>query len=194
MYEMPMRSMCGLRPARLSCIQRRNMGSKHPGSSCGYPGIAGRQVHSFDPLRRSRYSPPGADVQSSRVASLVTNSGPARNASAIFSASVTGNRSDDSAKAVAAIKRTVVSSFITAFMRIMDVSFCSFEVGLDLLRVLATLTEISLPNPLACHEVTDRTESRSCLWRRQWRCGIRHIRSQAFPRRSSRMALDGAQK
>jgi hypothetical protein len=46
------------------------------------------------------------------------NAGPARNASAIFSASVTGNRSDDSHA-----KRTVVSSFIAASVRIIDVSF-----------------------------------------------------------------------
>jgi hypothetical protein len=88
---MPMRSILGVRPARLSCIQRRNTGSKHEGSSCEYPGIAGRQVHSFDPLRRSLYSPPGDDGQSSRVASFVMNAGPVRSASAIFSPSVTGN-------------------------------------------------------------------------------------------------------
>jgi hypothetical protein len=38
--------------------------------------------------------------------------GPALSASAIFSASVIGNRSDDWGKAVTAVKRTVVSSFI----------------------------------------------------------------------------------
>src|SRR6516164_11298223 len=39
-------------------------------------------------LRRTRYSPPDAGGQSSSVAPLVMNTGPARNASAIFSASV----------------------------------------------------------------------------------------------------------
>ena len=118
-----MRSILGVRPARLSCIQRRNTGSKHAGSSCEYPGIAGRQVHSFDPLRRSVYSPPGDDGQSSRVASFVMNAGPARSASAIFSASVTGDRSDDWAKAVTPVNKTLVNSFIQTLVRIMCFSF-----------------------------------------------------------------------
>jgi hypothetical protein len=118
-----MRSICGVRPARLSCIQRRNIGSKHPGSSCGYPGIAGRHVHSFAPWRRSLYSPPGADGQSTTVASMVMNAGPARSASAIFSASVTGYLSGDCAKDVTGVKRTLVSSFAQILVRIMCFSF-----------------------------------------------------------------------
>src|SRR5262249_5696013 len=43
------------------------------------------------PLRKTRYSPPGFEGQSSSVASLVTKVGPARSASAIFSASLTGS-------------------------------------------------------------------------------------------------------
>src|SRR5215831_21245826 len=64
--------------------------SKHPGSSCGYPGTAGRQLHSFVPFRRTRYSPPGVAGQSRIVASFVMNGGPALRASAIFSLSVVG--------------------------------------------------------------------------------------------------------
>src|SRR4029077_15423620 len=72
--------------------------------------------------------------------------------------------------------------------------FFSFQIEFDLLCVSATLTEISLPSTLACHEATDRTESMSCLWRRHWRCGIRHIRSRASQLRSFHTALDDAQK
>src|SRR5919109_4507837 len=92
MYEIPTLFTSGVRPAILSLTNCRNTESKQPGSSCGEPERPGRHVHWLEPLRRTRYSPPGVDGQSSRVASLVTNTGPARTASAIFSASVTGNR------------------------------------------------------------------------------------------------------
>src|SRR5229473_5558495 len=91
-YEMPTLCALGVRPARLSLMNCKKTWSKQPGSSCGEPGRPGRQVHLLELLRRTRYSPPGVDGQSSSVASLVTNWGPARKASAIFSASVMGIR------------------------------------------------------------------------------------------------------
>src|ERR1700751_842512 len=74
------------------------------------------------------------------------------------------------------------------------ISFFSFQIEFDLLRVSARPTEISLPSALACHEATDRTGSMSCLWRLHWRCGIRHIRSRASRLRTFHTALDDAQK
>jgi hypothetical protein len=63
-----------------------------PRDQPGQPDPPGRQVHWLDPSRRTRYSPRGVDGQPSRVASLVTNTRPARNASATLSTSVTGIR------------------------------------------------------------------------------------------------------
>jgi hypothetical protein len=54
-------------------------------------GSSGDRSHSIEPSRRMRYSPPGVDSQSSSLASLATNTGPARKASAIFSEPVTGH-------------------------------------------------------------------------------------------------------
>jgi hypothetical protein len=81
----------GLLARRLCLTQLINAGSKQPGSSCEYPGKAGRHVQSFVPVRRTRYSPPSVDGQSRMVASLVMKEGPALKASAIFSASVAGS-------------------------------------------------------------------------------------------------------
>src|SRR5215471_18303456 len=89
---MPTSFIWGACPARLSFIHCIKTLSKHPGSSCGYPGTAGRQVHSFVPLRRTRYSPPGVAGQSRIVAFFVMNGGPALRAPAIFSLSVVGCR------------------------------------------------------------------------------------------------------
>src|SRR5216683_2907297 len=91
-YEIPTLCTLGVRPAILSLMNCKKTWSKQPGSSCGEPGRPGRQVHLLEPLRRTRYSPPGVDGQSSSVASLVTNTGPARNASAIFSRFAIGIR------------------------------------------------------------------------------------------------------
>src|SRR5258708_31809156 len=87
MYEIPILSTLGVRPAMLSLKNRRKTWSKQPGSSWVVPGKPGRQVHPLVPARRTRDSPLGVVGQSSTVAFRVTNSGPARRADAIFSAS-----------------------------------------------------------------------------------------------------------
>src|SRR5260370_14819411 len=86
-YEMPTLCTLGVRPAILFLMNCRKTWSKQPGSSCGEPGRPGRHVHWLEPLRRTGYSPPAVDCQLSRAASLVAQTGPARNASAILLAS-----------------------------------------------------------------------------------------------------------
>src|SRR6516164_1267226 len=49
-------------------------------------------------------------------------------------------------------------------------------------------------NTVVCHEVADRTESRSCRSLRRSRYGIPHIRPQAVPRRSCCTAMGDARR
>jgi hypothetical protein len=59
-------------------------GSKRPGSSCGYPGMLGRQVPFVRTFPENRSSPLGDEGPSSSVVSFVINVGPALGASAFF--------------------------------------------------------------------------------------------------------------